>query len=266
MRSKTHTAIIVEGTSREPLIIENLIKNFFKQEQCTIISLPVGQNIYMLWKQMEKDEFVTDIIEVVRDYSEVAAEKLAGSTRDDFAEVFLFFDYDGHQNNLSEEQNADEILKQMLEVFDDETENGKLYVSYPMVEAVRDYFPNSCKPWTQCYWKIDELRSYKNKTGVDNQNTSVKDYGYEHWCEILNVYSMRVSCLFEQEYVIKFEEYRKRITPLSIFMQQLLHIQEGKVFVLSAFPAFLLEYHKEPFWKKHVKQRKLCSHGGGCCK
>ena len=33
------------------------------------------------------------------------------------AEVYLFFDYDGHQNNLSEDDDSD-VLEQMLESFD----------------------------------------------------------------------------------------------------------------------------------------------------
>lgn len=61
-----------------------------------------------------------------------------GLSREDFSEVYLFFDYDAHQTNLGKAVNED-VIRQMLESFDNETENGKLYISYPMVEALRDY-------------------------------------------------------------------------------------------------------------------------------
>lgn len=65
-------------------------------------------------------------------------EQLAGLQRDDFSEIYLFFDYDGHQKNLGEFDSKDAI-EQMLISFDNETENGKLYISYPMVEALRGF-------------------------------------------------------------------------------------------------------------------------------
>ena len=63
--------------------------------------------------------------------------------REDFSEGYLFFDYDGHQKNLSKYDEKD-ALEQMLMSFDNETENGKLYISYPMVEALRDFEPGIC--------------------------------------------------------------------------------------------------------------------------
>lgn len=255
MKSSTRIAIIVEGTVREPQILNNLIKIFFSKANYQIISLPAGENIYMLWNQLKDDQFETDIIEIVRDYSEDTEKQLEGLTRDDFAEVFLFFDYDGHQNNLPSGEDADETMMQMLQYFDNETENGKLYVSYPMVEALRDYFPNRCNPITSCFWKVKELGEYKTATADNNQNVSVKDYSYLKWCDILDVYAMRISCLYDGERVMDFEEYREQVSSETIFERESMYIKNGDVFVISALPQFLLEYFPKPFWNRHVKSK-----------
>lgn len=93
----------------------------------------------MLWKQIQKDEYETDLIELIREYNKDAAEKLKGYSRDDFSEIYLFFDYDGHNCNLSAtDPDGTAVLGEMLETFDNETELGKLYINYPMVEAIRD--------------------------------------------------------------------------------------------------------------------------------
>lgn len=47
---------------------------------------------------------------------------MEGLSRDDFSEVFLFFDYDAHQTNLGKSDDVD-VINQMLESFDNETEN-----------------------------------------------------------------------------------------------------------------------------------------------
>ncbi len=58
--------------------------------------------------------------------------ELENISKDQIAEIYLFFDYDKHASNSS-----DEKIKKMLEVFDNETEKGKLYISYPMIEAIK---------------------------------------------------------------------------------------------------------------------------------
>ena len=143
MVDRDYKAFIVEGAAREPQIIDNISKVFFSHGNFKIITLPAGENIYMLWKQLKADDFDTDIIEVLRENSDDISRQLDSLTRDDFSEVYLFFDYDAHQTNLRKEDDADAVA-QMLESFDNETENGKLYISYPMVEALRDYKPGIC--------------------------------------------------------------------------------------------------------------------------
>lgn len=254
MANKAHTAIILEGTVREPQIINNMIHIFFSGNKYVIVPLPVGQNIYMLWKQMKEDGFNTDIIEVVRDYSEELKDKLEEYTRDDFGEVFLFFDYDGHQNNLGDDVNGEEVLKEMLQTFNDETENGKLYVSYPMVESVRDYEDGQCQAHTSCFWDILKLDTYKERSAINNPHVAVKDYTHEDWKEIMRVFSMRVSCLYQKEGIFSFEAYRKEVSPYLIFLRQLEYIKDNQIFVLSGFPEFLLEYYGKSFWNTHVKR------------
>lgn len=98
MTDKDYKVFIVEGEAREPQIIDNISRIFFSHGNYTVITLPAGENIYMLWKQLKED---------------------------DFSEVYLFFDYDAHQANLGTSVNED-IIYQMLESFDNETENISL--------------------------------------------------------------------------------------------------------------------------------------------
>lgn len=94
--NKATIAFIVEGEAREPVIIRNMQSFFFKKNQIKIITLPVGQNIYMLWKILKEDDFETDIIEVLRESSPESEQILRGLSRESFSEIYLFFDYDGH--------------------------------------------------------------------------------------------------------------------------------------------------------------------------
>ena len=109
MADKDYKAFIVEGEAREPQVIDNISKVFFKYGNLKIITLPAGENIYMLWKKLKADDFDTDIIEVLRESNKKIREQLEGLSRDDFSEVFLFFDYDVHQTNLGKADDGDVI-------------------------------------------------------------------------------------------------------------------------------------------------------------
>lgn len=54
MADKDYKAFVVEGEAREPQVIDNISKVFFKHGKLKIITLPAGENIYMLWKNSRR--------------------------------------------------------------------------------------------------------------------------------------------------------------------------------------------------------------------
>jgi len=254
-------AFIVEGEAREPIIIDNIAKVFFSHGKFKIITLPAGQNIYMLWKKLKEDDFDTDIIEVLREEHEEINHQLSGMSRDSFSEVYLFFDYDGHQKNLGEGETTD-VINQMLSSFDNETENGKLYISYPMVEALRDFLSGECGNGNNCFVKIDELVKYKMISASRAIYAQFKMYDFSVWEEIINVFVMRLTCLLKQINRMTYEQYMGTINPYVIFKLEEEEIWRNRVFVLSAFPEFLLDYFGMKLWRRCVKN--MANQLGSC--
>lgn len=252
MADKDYKAFIVEGESREPLIIANVSKVFFMHGNFKVIMLPAGKNIYMLWKKLKEDDFDTDIIEVLREDNEEISEQLKGMRREDFSEVYLFFDYDAHQKNLSETDDKD-VLDQMLESFNNETENGKLYISYPMVEALRDYEPGICGNGENCFVMISALGGYKNASALRSIYPRFNVYDFNIWGEVIDVFAMRLSCLLGQACTVTYEQYSETINPREIHKLEEKEAQKNRVFILSAFPEFLVDYFGIKLWKKCVR-------------
>ena len=258
MSDKDYLAFVVEGEVREPDIIANIKNTYFKNKNYMIITLPAGQNIYMLWKRLKEDDFETDLIEVLRESNDDLDNTLTGISREVFSEIYLFFDLDKHQNNLSIEagEDAETIIGEMLETFDNETENGKLYISYPMVEALRDYRDDSCGTGETCFCSISDMDKYKNISALRSGHNDFRKYDYSVWKEIVNTFALRVSCLLDKPSLMSFEEYRD-VTPKVIYDKQLIYINDDSVFILSAFPEFLLDYFPGNFWKSCVKRKEI---------
>ena len=252
MADKDYKAFIVEGEAREPLIIDNISKVFFVHGNFKILTLPAGQNIYMLWKKLKEDDFDTDIIEVLREKHETLKKQLEGLARDDFSEVYLFFDYDGHQNNLSEEDDSD-ALEQMLVSFDNETENGKLYISYPMVEALRDFEEGKCGYTENCFVSAANMKNYKFMSAKRSFYPNFKVYNITIWKNLVEVFAMRISCLMDSDNTIAYEQYVEGVNPFQIYKMEKPQLQNHRVFVLSAFPEFLVDYFGIKLWRTGVK-------------
>ena len=248
-KKKEYIAIISEGEKTEKQIINNLENNFTTFSD-KIIFLSYKANIYNLFREIEEDEDI-DIISLLKE-KQIKANKIRNDVEnidvsninsDDISQIYLFFDYDGHTENASDE----EIVK-MLNKFDNETENGKLYISYPMVEALKHLKKD----------KLD-INNYlvEAKTRINYKNFVSQNTDYENlvnltkgnWLFIISENLKR--CLFLLEIInINYEIYSNMINQESIFNKQLDKYisKEEKVLVLSAFPFFLIEYFGEEFF------------------
>ena len=250
-------AFIVEGREREPEIIENISTIFFTGKAIKYITLPAEQNIYMLWEKMKEDDFDTDLIEVLRESSDDIRKQLFGITRDDFSEIFLFFDYDAHQNNLSRsgnmENDANKVIEQMLESFNNETESGKLYISYPMAEALRDFKIGMCGNGENCFVRVSECGNYKRISAEQSANPQINTYDFVTWKEIFEAFAKKISFFFGKKEIFTYEKYATTVSPITIQKLEEKQFQEGKVFVISAFPSFIADYFGARLWNSFLR-------------
>lgn len=250
------TLFIVEGEKRDVRFLNDLADEITAGTRTVeTLVLPASQNIYMIYDQLEEDDFETDIIEVLRESSPKAASLLADLQRDDVDEVYLFFDFDPQHFKRkgmdSVKGGSSNILAKMLEIFDNETDLGKLYISYPMIEAAYDYKRGEslCAAYSSCFIPFASLNKYKSLAGKDNPIASEHKF---QWKELLNVFIQRAICLFDRE-GIGFLEYRQYVTPTLIYREQekLLNVN-NVVFCLSALPEFLLDYYGEEYWHDNI--------------
>lgn len=251
--TKKYIAIIYEGEKTERQLVNNLNHIFFNNiSELVPIMFPAGENIYMLWKQLKKDEFQTDLIEVVREYNAEAAKVLKGYQRNDFMEIYLFFDYDGHQDNLSgSEESVGDILEEMLETFSEETNLGKLYINYPMVESLRDNNPPKeelC--YRNCTINLADIKDYKRSVHDMRIYQDFRKLDRRKWYELCVNAACKVNCIIYNTYCVpQREKFINEMGQVRLYhMQKEKYVPFGKIAVINSIPLFLLEYFKKEFW------------------
>lgn len=223
---------ILEGKNPDKSIADSLTKYFVNEN--TIITCAYCTTIYKMYSDISEDEFL-DTFSLVKDIKE-NKETLKGFKRSDFAQIFMFFDYDGHATNSS-----DKKLNDLLEFFNEETDKGKLYISYPMIEALKhienfDTFEELKAP---CKKNVDYKRVVR-QNGLENLKHIIH-YDFKKWRILIDAHLKKMNKIVNDSYNFP----SSIIDQLTIFEKQLKkHINiDQTVAVLSAFPVFLLDYY-----------------------
>lgn len=242
---------VFEGSRAESKYIEKLEQNFLGER--ISVKCVYDAEIYQLYKSLKKEELDFDMIELLKERSKENAELLKDYTRDNFAYIYLFFDYDAHSTLAS-----DEKIIEMLKFFDNETENGLLYISYPMLEAIRHFkdmdsfkvLKVKCKK-NNCIYKdnCEDMEAcmnephYKTFSATDcrPQLNNINKYTKEVWQELIRAHVSKMN------YIVNgvFEFPIKTETQNTIFGKQLAKYINHKcpeVAVLSALPIYVLDY------------------------
>lgn len=231
--NNNYILMVFEGAVTELQILENLKKYFLNESDKTIILAVYETVIYTLYEQFfiygEFDEDL-DLFSIIKERNS----ELKDISREQVAEIYLFFDYDGHASN------ADDIkLHEILKLFNNETENGKLYVSYPMVEAIKHL-----KEGIDFKEIIEESNSnYKQlvSQNCDNHLIDLRNLIIDDWNRIIKEHAKKANFILNDEFSF----------PSSILAQPEIfnHQKEkyiephNKVAVLGSFPLFLLDYY-----------------------
>lgn len=227
-----HILFVFEGQDTEERIVRNLEKYFLGEN--TIICCAFCAEIYQLYKKIDQDPFL-DLFVLLKELPE-NSDNLKDFHRDDFAEIYLFFDYDGHAT-----QAEDEKIGILLDFYHQETESGKLYLSYPMVEALKH---------------VGDQVNFKELKVPAKENIRYKAIASEeckHEYRSFGRYTELVWKFLIREHLAKMnfivlEEYSfpsMLITQDNLFKHQLnkyIHVDKT-VAVVSGFPPFLLDYY-----------------------
>lgn len=244
-------AIIYEGEKTEENLFKNISRHFFADRaDIMIMTLPAAGNLYMLWTKLQEDDFETDVISVLREMNKNLSERLKGVKVADFSEIYLFFDYDGHHNNVPKKFGGKDALEEMLMTFDNETELGKLYISYPMVEAIKEISVDM-GDYRTFYLPLSECGNYKEKAGGISDYGDFRHITKEMWHIACNASRKRAATIETYKEEDDYQKFIEDVSQKKIYLAQrdIFINQNQAIGILSSVPLFLIEYYDEAFWE-----------------
>ena len=124
-----------------------------------------------------------------------------------------------------------------------------------MVEALRDYKTGECGDRVSCYVSARDMKNYKNISAQRSQYPQFREYDYNIWKDIIDVFAMRISCLFGFAGTLKYDQYSEQVSPREIYSLEAKKTPVQGAFVLSAFPEFLVDYYGMRLWRTCVRHK-----------
>lgn len=223
---------VFEGDKTEKTITDSLLKHFITNSDRIVIS-SYKTDIYSLYKEISADDDL-DAFAVVIDKNK----DLKDFSRDSFSQMFLFFDHDAHSRAASNEK-----ITELLNYFNEETDKGKLFISYPMVESLK------------CINELGNteefcLHSYEIAKGADFK-PFIPTYAHKslihfnlydkaRWNDVIKLHCIKANYLTSGNMTFP----TLNIEQLSIFNNQKEKLINtiGHVATLSSFPMMLLHF------------------------
>ena len=157
----------------------------------------------------------------------------------------MFFNYDGHSDI------ADDVkLVKLLEFFNEETDKGKLYINYPMVESLKHISDNNTFQYIKV--KCKENINYKHLVSIDGlkELCNFNKYKLETWKLLIEIHLKKMNYIVNDSFVFP----KEIVSQLIIFSKQLeKYIKiDSTVGVLNSFPIFLHDYYGNEKTKKLI--------------
>ncbi|MBR5364201.1 MAG: hypothetical protein IK134_12890 [Oscillospiraceae bacterium] len=267
--NKRKTLLLVEGKSAEVKLFSKILDCFPEINVNKQDILVYGTNLWTLYHALEKEfgstwyEGEIDFIEFLKSSPvileqiegfQLHPESLSDFSRNQFRDIFLVFDYERQDPHFDASR-----IRNMLGFWSESTENGLLYINYPMIEAYKHlkkplpdlgYLSKKCV-CSELFSDETKQNKYKNIVGSESSFTDLRKYTRELFRDFVIHNLCKASVMTKGTTDISAETAQQFWQRLSL--EEILEVQNqcsqdavnGFVHVLATCLFFIPEYHSK---------------------
>lgn len=267
--NKRKTLLLVEGKSAEVKLFSKILDCFPEINVNKQDILVYGTNLWTLYHALEKEfgstwyEGEIDFIEFLKSSPvileqiegfQLHPESLSDFSRNQFRDIFLVFDYERQDPHFDASR-----IRNMLGFWSESTENGLLYINYPMIEAYKHlkkplpdlgYLSKKCA-CSELFSDETKQNKYKNIVGSESSFTDLRKYTRELFRDFVIHNLCKASVMTKGTTDISAETAQQFWQRLSL--EEILEVQNqcsqdavnGFVHVLATCLFFIPEYHSK---------------------
>ena len=166
--------LIVEGDNDEVKFLRGIFNKCMKKTEYKIYSYRttihvLAQELYGHYNDFDKGD--VDIKLVLASLEEDTKKRKL--LHDAYSDVFLVFDFEPQHDHPHFD-----TIKRMINYFNDSTNQGKLFINYPMIQSYKHFDRLPCHIFENLEVSIAEVKRYKELVGNISGFTDLNKYDY----------------------------------------------------------------------------------------
>ena len=231
---------VVEGQRGEKPIVKT-IESILSDAAHPIEIVVFKTTIYELYQPLKSGDY-DSLVRYLMVTNKLKVEKYV-KPEALFSAIYLVFDFEPHYHKFSKE-----IISWCQEFFNDETNNGKLYINYPMIEAIYDIDGwNDTQVKTQLLINFrgsEYKREVRQRTMIANPMT-----GHMYSKKLPNDVYKKIAKMMKVRYDYLLSMHRLRtngeICHQDVLEIQLMAFEKKQVFIIAMIALFLYDYNPD---------------------
>ena len=257
VHSQNNILLIVEGERTEPRIFNKFVDIIGRRDfNLKIINL--NTNIYALYNKIKSynidfDDDSTSTIDVLKSILKDDRRNEELKILDQkFPYIYLVFDFE-IQDKLFNLLQKKGLLLEMLNYFNDETENGLLLINYPMIESLKDFkFPIPNLIYKDALIDVDACMKYKHICSLRSDGNDIRKYNKQVFEKLVfqNICKANYLCNFDYNKP-DYNTFMELIVGRSIVVNQFAKIEDsGSLGILCCALFLFVSYYGKEYYEK----------------
>lgn len=243
---------IVEGASAEPRFIKKMFGTCFPNQDYETYTY--STNLHVLASRLEEDypDFDNgdiDIRLVLRSY-ETSKSKLKVLSGE-YTDIFMIFDFEPQTDSPHFE-----TIKRMLSFFNDSSDQGKLFINYPMLESVRHLKRMPDDSFSELKVESGDYGTYKKIVGDSSYYRDIDKYDYGVFLSIASHHLKKLNRILNGKYEMPSKDAYFLLSHEALYTVQC-ECKDSYVWVVNTCILELIDYNPTLFFKKFSTNRDL---------
>lgn len=231
---------IVEGEKNDVQLMQRLFDIYFSDSPKDYVIWSYKTNIYELYDKVFKDNDEENIDLMTQLRSRETDIQKKEIFDQDYTDVILIFDLDPHDSRYDKDK-----LLRMQNYFNESTENGKLYLNYPMLEAFKHTKTRNGSPsgYLSLEVRREMLKQYKKQVNDEALHTDYKSYDKKLCDEIIKLNIEKAFYIQTQGNMGDIKNDYSHIDLLEIVKKQCGYLNENnKIYILCTCIFYISDY------------------------
>ena len=236
---------IVEGLNDEVKFINRLFAKCNKLQKYEIV--PYKTNLHNLANQIvindEIDENL-DIRLVLREKEKIQEQRDILSQN--FSDIILVFDFEPQQDIP-----RFNLIRKLLLFFNKSTENGKLYINYPMMQSYRHFNKLPDLSFKNRIIAKEDAHNYKEIVNNFSKFKNIDHHSYSFFISIAYHHLLKLNYISTGNYSLPGVNFIYKWEQVDLFDIQYKKLTEdGNIFVINTFSLFIIEFNATEFYNQ----------------